>query len=246
MGFRIYCLGVGPALVSAEKCNTSFLVDQDGTLTLIDCSGNPAHEILRLGYSLESLDAILLSHRHPDHIYALPSLLHNLWLTKVPRITIGGTSQTLATARNLIDCFGLNDRRNAVSIDWKELSATSFGPLPGSSFGSFPVTHAGLDALGFSVNGVAFSCDAEADRKLETGIVASKATRLFVDCAGGLEGAPGHAGVRSIESLARSTGVKEIYLVHCNLEESEADSAFRILSDFHVELPRDGTVVEVN
>ena len=77
-------LGTGSAEPATNRNNLSFLVsDKAGDrMVLVDCSGAPVQTILRLGYQPEYLTDVILTHSHVDHIYALPSLVHTLWLYK--------------------------------------------------------------------------------------------------------------------------------------------------------------------
>ena len=75
-------LGTGSAEPATNRNNLSFLVsDKAGDrMVLVDCSGAPVQTILRLGYQPEYLTDVILT--HSSTIYALPSLVHTLWLYK--------------------------------------------------------------------------------------------------------------------------------------------------------------------
>ncbi len=77
---RVCFLGTSGAKVSAERDNCSVLVEISDRLILIDCSGNPVGKIMKLGYQMSQLDAVLITHLHIDHCYGLPELLFHLFL----------------------------------------------------------------------------------------------------------------------------------------------------------------------
>jgi ribonuclease Z len=77
---KINVLGTAGASVTKDRDNTSFLIDLDGCLILLDCSGNPAGKILRMGYQPNDLDLVLITHLHIDHCYGLPALLFHMFL----------------------------------------------------------------------------------------------------------------------------------------------------------------------
>ena len=73
-------LGSGPALASEDRDNTFFLFESAAGSLFIDCGGSPFYKLLKVGADPNFLAGVLLTHSHPDHLYGLPSLLHELWL----------------------------------------------------------------------------------------------------------------------------------------------------------------------
>jgi len=82
---KIQFLGTSSAAATADRDNTSFLIEAGSNLVLVDCSGNPAGKILRSGYDPCDLDAVFLTHLHIDHCYGLPTLLFHMFLKKRSR-----------------------------------------------------------------------------------------------------------------------------------------------------------------
>jgi ribonuclease Z len=80
MTLKVTVLGSSSALVTADRDNTSFGVEICNQLILVDCSGNPAGKLLKLGYNPAKLDMILLTHLHVDHCYGLPSIIFHMFL----------------------------------------------------------------------------------------------------------------------------------------------------------------------
>jgi ribonuclease Z len=82
---RILFCGTACAEAAAESGFTSLLVQSDAETILIDCSGNPVQCLLRAGVDPMSLETLVLTHAHTDHIYAYPALLHTLHCLKRSR-----------------------------------------------------------------------------------------------------------------------------------------------------------------
>ncbi|MEV7975042.1 MBL fold metallo-hydrolase [Streptomyces sp. NPDC086519] len=243
----VHVLGSGSAKPSAGRANSSYIVEVGGSLLAVDCSGSPAHEIMRRGLDPGALRHLLLTHGHVDHVYGLPSLVHSLWMLGLFReepLAIHGTSETIRIARSLLAPFGLEERRNAPRIDWRPAAAdrpSDLEGLAGLRATAFPVTHAGTEALGYRVHGTLFSGDAVCDDRLASAVDDSVRT-FVVDCGGGLSGNAGHAGAADIAELVRKRdSLQSVLLTHIGTPPSEDDamlsvfqgcgSEVRILSD---------------
>ena len=112
-------LGKQGSLQCADSGNTSLLADSGDAFVLVDTSGAPAQLIRQAGYDPIDLDAVILTHTHIDHIYALPSLIHNLWILKRSKpLQIIGSAATLECAKALCGVFALFQKENMVPIQW--------------------------------------------------------------------------------------------------------------------------------
>jgi ribonuclease Z len=141
-------LGISGGVQSPESGNVSFIVTEKKTSILVEVSGNPAGELTACGVDPAELDAVLLSHAHVDHIYALPSLLHNMWLLKRSRpLPIFANVPTLETARMLCAVFGLEKKPGMFRVEWTVFpkQAMELGPF---ILETFPTVH-GLPTVGF-------------------------------------------------------------------------------------------------
>ncbi|MFJ6293533.1 MBL fold metallo-hydrolase [Streptomyces griseoviridis] len=232
----LHVLGSGSARPSAARANSSYLVEAAGSLLAVDCSGSPVHEILRRGLDPGALRHLLLTHGHPDHVYGLPSLIHSLWMlglfTEEP-LTVHGTPETLGVGRSLLAAFGLEQRRNAPRVEWRHVEPhrpTECEDIVELAVAAFPVTHGGMEALGYRVLNTVFSGDAVCDDRLARAVDDSART-LVVDCGGGLSGNAGHAGATDIaELVCERPALERVLLTHIGFpatEETAVLSAFR-------------------
>jgi ribonuclease Z len=75
-------LGTAGALPTARRDNTAlvFRIGRGGVL--VDCPGSVYTKLLRTGVDPTALDAVVLTHAHPDHVYGLVSLVHSLWMVE--------------------------------------------------------------------------------------------------------------------------------------------------------------------
>ena len=78
---KLSFLGTIGAAVTADRDNTCYVIECGKDLFMVDCSGNPAGKLLKLGYDPSNLVQILFTHLHIDHCYGLPTLLFHMFLT---------------------------------------------------------------------------------------------------------------------------------------------------------------------
>ena len=67
-------LGINGSIQERDSGNTSLIVKSDLVSIIVDVSANIQEAVK------SDIDIVILTHWHIDHVYALPSLLHQLWL----------------------------------------------------------------------------------------------------------------------------------------------------------------------
>ena len=77
---RFIILGSGPGIPQMDKNLSSIYVQTEHANLLLDCGDGCAKRLLQLGKSGDHLDAVLISHYHPDHIAGIFMLLQMLYL----------------------------------------------------------------------------------------------------------------------------------------------------------------------
>jgi hypothetical protein len=116
--FSLQCLGVGDGWPRSDRKHSAYLYQFNRNSVLIDC-GEPFSSSFKLnGFNCDTLDAIVISHLHFDHIGGLFMLMQGFWLEQrqknlvihLPRDGIDPIRQLLQAA-NIFDemlTFGLS------------------------------------------------------------------------------------------------------------------------------------------
>ena len=103
---QVIMLGTGAAYSDPSREQTYLVVKGRRNAVLVDCGGSPTQRLARAGVALNSIDHIVLTHHHPDHLYGLPVFLLDLWLAKRKRVLhIYGLRETLRAAKRMMQAF---------------------------------------------------------------------------------------------------------------------------------------------
>jgi ribonuclease Z len=218
---KLIFYGTTGAVPTQENTNVSFAVTEGGSSLLIDASGAPTHSLLRSGINPLDLDALVLTHAHPDHLYAFPALIHSLWLMKRERpLSIMTNQETAAKAKQLGDVFALLTRANLFPIDWYILDEGTVENIPGIRVELFPVEHSvvtsGVKCVTTSAS-LVYSADTRPSSRI---IRAAEGVDVLIHEASGNEhhekdlNAVGHSSARQAGETAQKAGVEILYLCH--------------------------------
>ncbi|MBI5034445.1 MAG: MBL fold metallo-hydrolase [Chloroflexi bacterium] len=103
---QVILLGTGAALSDEHREHTFMVVTGAKGSILIDCGGAPIARLITAKVSLDSIDHLILTHHHPDHIYGLSVFLLDLWLAgRKKTLHIHGLAETLRAARAMMHAF---------------------------------------------------------------------------------------------------------------------------------------------
>ena len=239
---RIVVLGTGPALASASRDNTFFLFESAAGSLFIDCAGSPFHRLLKVGADPDSLAGVILTHSHPDHIYGLPSLIHELWLHgRRDALHIFANAATQQVAEALVDVFKL--RARPVPLEFHVIpDDEEYLLLESESYWvhTSPVRHevpTSAVRITSRENGrvAAFSADTSPCPELVA--LARGADLLFHECSVETPH-PFHSTPEQVGELAAEADVGQVILVHChrNLTKEPYVSMSEIGKRYHGEV----------
>ncbi len=74
-------LGSGTCVPDVKRASPGYLLNHNNTALLVDCGPGALRQIVLSGADYKGIDAVLITHLHPDHISDLPALLHALVAT---------------------------------------------------------------------------------------------------------------------------------------------------------------------
>lgn len=76
----VTCLGVGDGTPNGDRNCSAYLYDLDGERLLIDCGEPLTRSLKASGQSFDSIDRVLLSHYHFDHVGGFFMFIQGSWL----------------------------------------------------------------------------------------------------------------------------------------------------------------------
>ena len=99
-------LGSSGAVPAIGHDNTYLAVEGEQSTLLIDCAGSPLQKLQLAGMDPAQLGYLILTHRHPDHMYGFPILMLGLWLLgQRSPLQVLAEPETLQTAQSLLQLF---------------------------------------------------------------------------------------------------------------------------------------------
>ena len=224
----VHCLGTGSAGAGADRTTSMLAVEAAGHTVLIDCGGDAVQRLLASGLDPVALNALVLTHEHPDHLSGYPLLLEKLWLRgRTAPIPVYGPAATLAKARALFAVFDTGK--------WEGLPAREFHEVPlepgvevarleGLRITATPVVHpVPTIGLRFEADGAAFaySCDTAPTPNVVD--LARGADLLIHE---GTDSTPGvHSSPEEAARVAAEAGVRRLVLTHAPEPVGSLDAA---------------------
>jgi ribonuclease Z len=193
------------------------LVSDNGTV-LIDCVGTPIVRLEKAGIPFTSVEDLILTHFHPDHVSGVPGLLMNMWLIgRQKPLRIYGLHHTLERLEDLMAFYHWDN--------WPGFFQVSFHRLPerekvavierdGFRVVASPVRHY-VPTLGLRFErtdgsrAVAYSCDTEPCQSVIN--LASGADLLIHEASGA---GVGHSSASQAGEVARQAEVGRLLLIH--------------------------------
>lgn len=218
---RVVILGSAAAVNDAAHDYTHFLLvgDKD-TPVLIDAGSNPLGKIKALGLDDESLQDIILTHFHPDHVAGVPNMMMHMWqqARKTP-LRFYGLIHCINRIQDTMSAYGWEEWPGFFPVAFHHVDEQDDAPLLENEdflIHSWPVRHYNVPTIGLRMlnkhNGrvLAYSCDTMPIPEL---VALSKDADILIHEAAGYDGA-GHSSARQAGEIATEAGAKLLYLIH--------------------------------
>jgi ribonuclease Z len=240
----LHLLGTGAAVSDPGRTTTMLAVQGDGGSVVVDCGGDVFQQLCRAGIGADDLDAMIVTHEHPDHVSGFPLFMEKIWLAGRRRpIPVHGIRAAIDQARRVFEAFDTSGWEGMPPIEWREVPLEPGAEVlrnarwritatPGEH--SVPVVALRIeDARGGGV--VAYSCDTE---KSDAVAELARGADLLVHEASG--DFPGHTTMEDAARVASAAGAERLVLVHLppGVADGDLEAAREIFP--RVELGIDG------
>lgn len=217
---RVVILGSAGAVNDATHDYTHFLlIGKEDTPVLVDAGSNPLGKIKNLGLDDQSIQDIILTHFHSDHVAGVPNMMMHMWLLgrKTP-MKIYGLHHCINRIEEIMSAYGWEDWPNFFPVEFKRVSERDEAlVLENKDFTirSWPVKHFTVPTIGMRIENkrdgrvLAYSCDTEPCPAV---IKIARNADILLHEAGGPP--PGHSTARMAGEIATAAGAKVLYLIH--------------------------------
>jgi ribonuclease BN (tRNA processing enzyme) len=245
MTTRLTILGSSARFATVDRACSGYLLDVDGHKVWLDAGAGTWQNLLR-HCRFEDVEAVVLTHRHPDHATDVYQLQHALLFGpngRLPSIPLWAPAETLDLLNaydDLTDAFDTNVAAGGSSIE-----------LAGATFRFFAMAHP-PETVGVRVESrdgvLAYSADSGDAADFE-GLAGGAS--LFLCEASNQDSDDvweGHLRAAQAGRIAREAGVRRLVLTHLPVDRDldlSLTEARREAGDVPVELAVDGAVYEV-
>jgi len=214
----LHLLGTGAALADPDRTTTMLAFESDESVLVVDCGGDVVQRLLAAGIDLDRIEAMVVTHEHPDHVSGFPLFMEKIWLAQRRRpIAVYGPAAGIAQARRTFESFDTSGWEGMPEIQWHEVPLEEGAELIAD--GQWRVTAAPGDhsvpVIGVRVEDVAgggvaaYSADtAPSDAIVRLGRDAD----ILVHEAGGDH--PSHTTIEAAADVAVRAGARRLVLVH--------------------------------
>ena len=119
---KITILGTSNAVPDKNHQNTHLIIETDSKVILVDCPGNPFVRLDQVNIEPNSIEDLIITHFHPDHVSGLPLLLIDMWLTgRTSPLTIHGLPEVLEKCKKMMGLYGWKDWQDLYPVTFQEI-----------------------------------------------------------------------------------------------------------------------------
>jgi ribonuclease Z len=223
----LHLLGTGAAVSDPDRTTTMLAFESEGGALVVDCGGDVVQQLLRAGIGADDIDAMIVTHEHPDHVSGFPLFMEKIWLLGRRRpLPVHGIRAALDQARRVFEAFDTSGWDGLPEIQWREVALEPGAEVltnerwrvtatPGDH--SVPVIALRVeDVRGGGT--VAYSCDTE---KSPAVAELSRGAEILVHEASG--DFKGHTGIEDAARVAREADAGRLVLVHLPPDLTDGD-----------------------
>lgn len=233
---KLVILGTAWVIPDTAHANTHLLLNGANGSVLIDCGTNPIVSLERAQVDPDRLQALVVTHFHPDHVSGVPMLLLNLWLMgRQQPLSIHGLHVTLDKIQAMMNLFGWTDWPQFYPVTFRQIRPSEGAPVLETSDFSIvaaPARHL-VPSIAIKIvsrtsgRAVVYSSDTspcDALARLARGVDV-----LLHEASGA---SAGHSSAAMAGSIARQAGVRHLTFIHYDVKTSpdalvaEAHSTF--------------------
>lgn len=215
---RVIILGSSAAVPELGRENSHLLLDGAHGAILIDCASSPIPRLYQAGVDPGRLQAIIVTHFHPDHTFGLPILLLDLWLLgRKAALPLYGPAHSLERVRGVMDMYGWENWTGFYPVSFYPVEERLGAPvLENEDFiiTAAPGSHT-VPVIGVRVQDkasgrvLAYSSDTSPSEAI---IQLAAGADLFIHEATG--NGPGHSTPAQAGAAARQAEVGRLLLIH--------------------------------
>lgn len=226
---KLIVLGSGTCVPSLKRNAPGYFLEAKGRRILVDCGSGTLLQLEKAGQSYKDINAVFITHRHPDHFADLMPLIHALLATpgfkrnkELSIITPVGFKEYYDRA--VAPVFG---SRHGFTIRIIEINdKLDFEPFHIIAAKTIHSNDSLAYRFEFENKSVVFTGDTDYDQAIIS--LSQNADLLVADCSfPDLMKASGHLSAKECGLVAEKAGVRRLLLSH--LYPAEAPDSYRVI-----------------
>jgi ribonuclease BN (tRNA processing enzyme) len=213
---KLIVLGSGTCVPSLQRNAPGYYLEAEGCQVLVDCGSGTLLQLEKTGRSYKDIDAVFITHKHPDHFADLMPFLQALVATPRFRRT---KDLFISGPKDFMEYY----EASIVSVlgTPKEFSLITVEAIGEQDFGPFHITTAktvhASDSISYRFEHKGTSVVYTGDADYDEGLIAhARDADLFItDCSfPDSEKSKGHLSAKECGIIAQKAGVKKLMLSH--------------------------------